>query len=321
MRMKRIPIINLPSDPTTKHYFMVIAAALILVFAGGAWATDEKTSLKMDLPPPDVPRPQFFCGYCHVLTYPAVVQKGFELWKKDKHKNFGCVECHYPPKGAETQPAATPSGTEAKPAHIPKSPPERFSYLPLGGDTIQTRPKISDASCMTAACHGKPDDKFKTKKIQFTEKVLFVHEPHLDKKKQIEGQQVTCVSCHQHETDQKKFEVTAQSCHLCHFKNVKFNQERGRCELCHKLPDKPIQTSGEKPITHQVLKDANVSCGSCHYDVIQASGRSKYEAYFEKGVLKTAMVMGAGDMKNESCLACHDQANAQKEVANNKLMH
>jgi len=321
MRTNQIATMNLLINFNTIFRLLLIATVSIIVLTGAALGAEKKMALQMDLPPPDVPRPQLFCGYCHVLTYPEVVQKGFELWKKDKHKNFGCVECHYPPKGAEAQPAAIPSGTEAKPAHIPKSPPERFSYLPLGGDIIQTRPKISDASCMTAACHGKPDDQFKTKKIKFTEKVLFIHEPHLDKKKQIEGQQVTCVSCHQHETDQKKFEVTAQSCHLCHFKNVKFNQDRGRCELCHKLPDKPIQTSGEKPITHQVLKDANVSCGSCHYDVIQASGRSKYEAYFEKGVLKTAMVIGAGDIKNESCLACHDQAKALKEVANKKLMH
>jgi hypothetical protein len=80
MKMKRTPIINLPSDLKTLHYFMVIAAAFVLVFAGGAWATDEKTSLKMDLPPPDVPQPQLFCGYCHVLTYQGVVQKGYKLW-------------------------------------------------------------------------------------------------------------------------------------------------------------------------------------------------------------------------------------------------
>lgn len=49
--------------------------------------------------------------------------------------------------------------------------------------------------------------------------------------------------------------------------------------------------------------------------------RTKYEAYFEEGILKTAMVMGAGDIKNENCLACHDQVKALKEVANKKLMH
>jgi hypothetical protein len=312
---------NLHNKLNSKFRLLLMATVSILVLAGTALGAEEKAALQMDLPPPDVPRPQLFCGYCHVLTYPEKVQKGYELWKKGKHNKVGCVECHYMPKGAEVKLTTTQSGTEVKPAHIPQKPPDRFSYLPLGGDTIQTRPKISEASCMTAACHGKPDDQFKIKKIKFTEKVLFVHEPHLDKKKQIEGQQVTCVSCHQHETDQKKFEVTKASCHLCHFKNVKFNQDRGRCELCHELPKKPIQTSGEKPITHQILKDANIACGSCHYDVIQASGRTQYEAYFEKGVLKTAMVMGAGDIKNESCLACHDQAKALKEVANKKLMH
>jgi protein-arginine kinase activator protein McsA len=181
-----------------------------------------------------------FCGYCHVLTYPGIVQKGYELWKKAKHNKFGCVECHYPP---EQKVGELATMVEIKPSHIPKAPPARFSYLQLGGETILTRPRVSDASCMTAACHGKPDDQFKTKKIQFTEKVVFVHEPHLDKKKQIEGQMVNCTSCHQHETDQKKFEVSQASCYLCHFKNVKFNEDRGRCELCHALPTKPIQTS------------------------------------------------------------------------------
>jgi nitrate/TMAO reductase-like tetraheme cytochrome c subunit len=304
-------------------YFKVyIFTVLIpLFFFSTALGAEPNLQAKFELPPPNVPQPQLFCGYCHVLTYPKVVQKGYELWKKGKHNKFGCVECHYMPKGTEAKLTAGQPATEIKAGHIPKKPPEHFSYLPLGGNIIQTRPKISDSSCMTAACHGRPDDQFKTKKIKFTEKVLFVHEPHLDKKKQIEGQQVTCVSCHQHETDLKKFEVTKASCHLCHFKNVKFNQDRGRCELCHELPKKPIQTSGEKPITHQVLKDANVSCGSCHYDVIQATGRAKYEAYFEKGELKTALVMGAGDIKKGNCLTCHDQAKALKEVANKKLMH
>jgi hypothetical protein len=321
MRMKQMATMNMLINFHAIFRLLFIATVSIIVLAGTALGTEEKVVLQMDLPPPDVPRPQLFCGYCHVLTYPEKVQKGYELWKKGKHKDIGCVECHYPPKGTEAKLAITQTGTEAKPAHIPKKPPDRFSYLPLGGNTIQTRPKIADASCMTAACHGKPDDKFKTKKIKFTEKVLFVHEPHLDKKKQIEGQQVTCVSCHQHETDQKKFEVTPQSCHLCHFKNVKFNQDRGRCELCHELPKKPIQTSGEKPITHEMLKKANVACASCHLDVIQGSGGAKYEAFFENGELKTAMVMGAGAINSVNCQSCHDEQKDLKEEKNKKLMH
>jgi len=300
---------------------LVIAAIMILAAKNMALGAAQKAQLHTEFPEPDIPQPQFFCGYCHILTYPHIVKKGFETWKKDKHNKYGCVECHYPPKEAQGLSKAAKTNPTDKIEHIPKMPPERFSYLQLGGETVQTRPRIIDASCMTAQCHGNPDDKFKTKKIKFTEKVPFIHEPHLEKKNQIEGQQINCTSCHQHETEKKKFEVSKASCHLCHFKNVKFNESRGRCELCHELPKKPIQTSGQEPITHEMLKKATVSCGSCHFEVIQAAGRTSYEAYFEDGVLKTALVLGAGDIKKESCLSCHDQANALKEADNKKLMH
>ncbi|MBU0464461.1 MAG: hypothetical protein KKD21_04610 [Proteobacteria bacterium] len=266
-----------------------------------------------NLPAPTPPKPQFFCGYCHVITYPTVVQKSYELWKKDKHKDVGCVACHYPPGTMENQ-------TLTK-SHIPAMAPDRFSYLSLGGETVQTRPRIKDESCMTSACHGKPEDQFKTKKIKFTEKVTFVHNSHLDPEKQIEGQKIQCVSCHQHETSQKKFEVTKDSCHQCHFTNVKFNQDRGKCTLCHELPTKPIQTSGEKPITHEILEKAGVACASCHIDLIQASGGGKIEAYFEKGVLQTAIILGAGTIKKENCSSCHDRPEQLKEDTNKKLMH
>jgi len=299
--------------------FLIALASLF--FLNTALGAEKAAQLKLKLPPPDVPQPQFFCGYCHVLTYPGVVQKGYELWKKDKHNKVGCVECHYPPGDSASRTPKATTESAIKASHIPAKPPGHFSYLPLGGDIIRTRPQIADSSCMTAACHGKPDDKFKTKKIKFTEKVAFVHEPHFDKKKQIEGQQVNCVSCHQHVSDQKKFEVSKASCHLCHFKNVKFNQDRGRCELCHELPKKPIQTSGENPITHEMLKKANVSCTSCHLDVIQGAGGAKFEAFFENGELKTAMVLGTGGIRKESCQSCHDKQKDLKEEKNKKLMH
>lgn len=299
----------------TIHRFLVLYIGVILVLPFTALGEEQVIPIQTELPQPDIPQPQFVCGYCHLLTYPSIVKKGYELWKAGKHNKWGCVECHYPPKEDEEPYKAT----ELK--HIPKTAPDRFSYLPLGGESVKTRPRIVDASCMTANCHGKADDKFKTKKIKFTEKVPFIHEPHLDKKKQIEGQQINCTSCHQHETEKKKFEVSKASCHLCHFTNTKFNEGRGRCELCHELPKKPIQTSGQEPITHEILKKSGVSCGSCHYEMIQASGRAKYEAYFEKGMLKTALILGAGNIKKENCLTCHDQEKALKEVENKKLMH
>lgn len=299
-------------------------ACIMFFFAlGNAQSAEESEKLysQLELPPPELPQPQFFCGYCHVLTYPGIVKKGYELWKKGKHNKYGCVECHYPPEndGQKLRPKGPSS--ELQPAHIPKEPPQRFSYLPLGGSTVMTRPRVVDASCMTARCHGRPEDDFQTKKIQFTDKVPFIHEPHLKKANQIKGQALNCTSCHQHETSEKKFEVSKASCHLCHFKNTKFNQERSRCELCHQLPEKPIQTSGQEPITHIMLKKAEVSCGSCHYDVIQAAGATRYEAFFEKGSLKTALVLDSGRIKEENCQACHDQAADLKQALNKELMH
>jgi len=299
----------------------LLISGIFILISNGALRAEETIKARTDLPQVEIPQPQFFCGYCHVLTYPNVVKKGYELWKKSKHNNVGCVECHYPPKGIKSSDQTGPENTLAEKKHIPKKPPEHFSYVQLGGDSVRTRPRISDASCTTSACHGKPDDKFKTKKIPFTEKVTYVHKPHLEAKNQIEGQKISCTNCHQHESDQKKFEVTKATCHLCHFKNVKFNEGRGKCALCHQLPEKPIQTSGEKPITHAMLEEAKVSCSSCHIELIQAAGGGKFEAFFEAGELKTSLILGAGRMRPASCRACHDQTQALKEGQNKKLMH
>lgn len=309
------------TEKKTIRWMIIFAAVASLSLSGAALGAEKKSQLQLDLPQPDVPQPQFFCGYCHILTYPSIVQKGYDLWKKGKHKEVGCVECHYPPEEAEGMKSQQAKGGKAVTKHIPAKSPERFAYIPLGGHSVQTRPRVVDASCMTANCHGKPDDKFKTKKIKFTEKVSYTHKPHLEKKNQIEGQKVNCTSCHQHDTGKKHFEVSRESCHLCHFTKVKFNEGRGKCELCHALPEKPIQTSGDKPITHQMLKDAKVGCSSCHIELIQASGGTTYQAYIEKGALKTALVLGAGRVNNGSCLSCHDQAKDLKEAANKKLMH
>jgi len=165
MKMKPTPKIIMPNDFKILYRLLAMAMVSVIFFAGTVSGAEEKALLQMELPQPDVPRPQLFCGYCHVLTYPGVVQQGYELWKKGKHNKVGCVECHYPPGASaiRTPNATTESVTTA--SHIPANPPGHFSYLPLGGDTIRTIPQIADASCMTAACHGKPDDKFKTKKM------------------------------------------------------------------------------------------------------------------------------------------------------------
>ena len=297
-------------------------AAVVIFFLGAQASAAELTSGAGDAGfSPDIPQPQGFCGYCHILTHPEVVNKSYETWKAGKHNKVGCAACHYGPAANEP---VSPGAPSAGNRHISQTIPAHFSYLELGGETISTRLRITDASCMTAACHGRPDDAFKTKKIKFTQKIPFVHEPHLAKKNQIEGMQVNCTTCHQHENQAKHFEVSEASCHLCHFANTKFNQGRARCEICHQLPTKPFQaveTADKKEITHQMLKEAGVACNSCHFEIIQTPGETKVEPVFENGVLKTVVMLGAGRLKKENCLTCHDQVRYLTSAGDKKQMH
>ena len=151
MKMTAIQKTNYKHELAILFVILVASAITIAVPSGIALGQGEETQLKLDLPPPDVPQPQLFCGYCHVLTYPGVVQKGYELWKNGKHNKFGCVECHYPPGASASLNSSVSSAGVTNASHIPAKPPGHFSYLPLGGDTIRTRPQIADASCMTAA--------------------------------------------------------------------------------------------------------------------------------------------------------------------------
>ena len=306
------------------HRLFVLAVVTSLILSVSAFGAEQGSAVVTDLPQPEISRPQFYCGYCHLLTYPAIFNKGYELWKKSKHLRASCVDCHYPPQyDGKVQQDYQLTGTETK--HIPKNisaeMQDRFSYLPIGGGSIQTRSIIVDASCLTPDCHGKPEDDFMTKRIEMGEKkIKFVHKPHFDEKRQIEGMKMGCTSCHQHLTENKHFEVSKESCTLCHFKNAEYNRGRGECELCHALPTKPIQETGGKRVTHAMLKREKVSCAGCHLDLLKALGGASYREYFESRTLNVALLMGAGGMR-ENCQQCHLAEKDLKEKDNKKLMH
>ncbi len=241
------------------HLLIVLAAVASLILSVSPLGADQEAAVVTELLQPAISKPQYYCGYCHLLTYPAIFNQGYELWKKSKHIKASCVDCHYPPQNSVTVQQGYQMNDAVNTKHIPKNisadMQDRFSYLPIGGESIQTRSTIVDASCLTSDCHGKPEDKFRTKRIEFGEKkIKFVHEPHFDPNKQIEGMKIGCTSCHQHLTENEHFEVSKASCTLCHFKNAEYNQGRGTCESCHALPTKPIQESGGKRVTHSMLK-------------------------------------------------------------------
>ena len=303
----------------------ILSTVLFLFVLVTAWGADQVHKVPDQLPQAEVSNPEFFCSNCHLLTYPAIFKRGYESWKKSKHLKAGCVECHYPPQNDETLPKRRKMNSSDRDSHIPKNisteVQERFSHLPIGGQTIKTRSAIVDASCLTSDCHGNPDDAFMSKKIKIGDKkIKFVHQTHFDSKKQIEGMKIGCTSCHQHLTGKNHFEVSKASCTLCHFKNAEFNRGRGKCELCHTLPTKPIQKSGKKAVTHALFKKEKVSCAKCHLDLIKAVGGASYRAFFENKSLNIALMMGAGGIR-ENCEQCHDQEKALKEKDNKKLMH
>jgi len=281
---------------------------------------------------------QFFCGYCHVLTYPEVMKKSHKTWKDDKkHNDIGCVECHYPPdlpaiaehrKIPRTKVEADKEKKKKTDWDFMKTELEIFSKLVttlnMDETSVLRKPKIDDGSCATSDCHPtdrpkKKEGEYWAKKIKFTEyeklvnekkekvEILFTHKEHYDKKKWVEGQEMHCVTCHKKETGKKHFEVSKESCYLCHFKDARkearFGEDRAKCSLCHKIPETPFKKAEnpeEKPVTHKDLEDRKVSCASCHLELVK----------------------GKGEIKEEKCLDCHEnEKRLMKELDNKQLMH
>ena len=303
---------------------------ILLLISVNSFSAEKTHGKDSGIAIPDV-RTQFFCGYCHVLTYPKVIKKAFLSWQAGKHKDIGCVECHYPPERL-----AIPVPEHKK---IPKDEKELsgktameymktelevlsrlITVMNMDESVVRTRPRVDDRNCTSVKCHpatGKgKEGEYWTKKYEFATYeredkskgvVPFVHKGHFDKKKWVEGQELHCTSCHQRESEEKHFEVNKDKCFLCHFKNLALNEERAKCEICHEVPTKPLQKqkkegakSDEKPVTHKSLEEAKVSCENCHMHLVK----------------------GLGFVKKGRCLNCHDNGDyIAKNLFNKKLMH
>lgn len=290
----------------------ILASAVDVMSAEISFFKDEPTE-----------NTEFFCGYCHILSYPRAIKKAHGSWKSGKHKDVPCVQCHYPPEELErTIPGHRRIPDDKAAAKRLRSDVEYMktelevlsrlvTILNMDKTTVQRRSRVDDRNCTTIKCHGSGKDKYKTKKILLTDKKIpFTHKGHFDKEKWVEGDEMHCTTCHQQRTDKKHFETSKQDCYLCHFASVKnMNEKRSECALCHEVPTKPLQKQkkegapedpDKKPITHKKLKDDKVPCASCHLQLIK----------------------GTGATEPEKCLECHDDVKSVMDKADNQaLMH
>ncbi len=272
-----------------------------------------------------------FCGgSCHSMT------EQYEAWKSNAHhasnnaggKQAECIECHFLP-GEKHSLKAKYEGLRHLAAYLyePDAP------LPI-------RPVIPDGACLQSGCHDKSE--FSERELQFADNVRFKHTVHLGDKA-LDGQSLTCDTCHFKVTEKEHFEVPKDICFLCHLKlekpalekaemgevgvektlkitfanrpSIDFNQGASRCDICHTIPTESLQgqltvEDGEdsdltKPITHQTIQESGVACESCHFEVVKGAGE-----------------IVTGNVVSNGCLRCHNRSQTLIATAGDgALMH
>ncbi len=276
-------------------------------------------------------RSSFCGGSCHAMT------EQYEAWQVDFHhvgnneKDFQaeCIDCHFLP-GDHGSMKAKYEGLRHLAAYLydPDAP------LPI-------RPAIPDGACLRSGCHDNRG--FEDRELHFADKARFTHKVHLGDEA-LEGQQLSCDTCHFKVTKEKHFEVPVDICYLCHLKlekpvlekaqmaavgiegimeisfadrpTIDFNQGISRCDMCHEIPTKSLQSqltteeggSGDltrQPITHQSIQEAGVPCESCHFEVVSGTGE-----------------IVTGNVVSNGCLRCHNRSQTLLATAGDRdLMH
>ncbi len=267
-----------------------------------------------------------FCGgSCHTMT------EQYEAWQSNYHHKDNnpegmqadCIDCHFLP-GEKKSLKAKFEGLRHLAAYLydPDAP------LPI-------RPVIPDGACLQSGCHNI--ETVAQKEIQYTEKVRFKHEVHFSEKA-LDGQKITCDTCHFKTSEENHFEVPQEICFLCHLKldkptlekaemggsevqqisfagkpSINFNEGKSRCDICHTIPTGSLQSQlqvgddslTKGPITHQTIQESGVACESCHFEVVKGHGE-----------IETGNVVANG------CLTCHNRSQTLLASSGDKtLMH
>ncbi|MBT4889079.1 MAG: cytochrome C [Rhodospirillales bacterium] len=297
---------------------VIAGIAIILVALSGLWFVQEVYTS----------RSEFCGGSCHTMS------EQFAAWKNNKHHasqnengtQAECIECHFLP--------GEKHGVKAKLEGLR----HLAAYLYNPDAPLPIRPVIKDGACLQSGCHSI--ETLQDKEIKFTEKIRFKHKAHFTDKA-LEGQKLTCDTCHFKVTAEKHFEVPKDICFLCHLKlekptldkailtkvtigdaevekisfaqraTINFNEGASKCDICHVIPTNSLQgqlsadDSKVKAITHQTIQESGAACEGCHFEIVRGHGE-----------------INTGNVVSNGCLTCHNRSDELlAKASDGKLMH
>jgi len=286
-----------------------------------------------------------FCGgSCHTMT------EQYTAWKKDTHHEAnnssgtqaGCVDCHFLP-GEHSSMKAKFEGIRHLAAYLY----DKKAPLPI-------RPVVKDGACLSSGCHS--DRKFEEEEIIFAEKAKFKHKVHLTDKA-LDGQKITCDTCHFKVTENKHFEVPKEICYLCHLKLERPTLDKVKAAQAKAEPDSAapqsiasnnllavqagLQISFKKSPTIN-FNEGKSKCDICHtiptkslqaqlkasdtlkepitHQSIKKAGVTCESCHFE--VVKGHGEIETGNVVSNGCLRCHNKSEELLVKAKDKgLMH
>ena len=204
----------------------------------------------------------FFCGICHNMkVYVA-------SWKVSKHKEVGCIKCHYKPGFVNHLKGKWRDGQLS------------MAYFITGKGPTKPHAEIDDASCLQSGCHRKEDLK---KEVVF-KNVIFNHLNHIDEMKR--EKKLRCTTCHSQIVQGAHIKVTVEECFICHFYKTKGQREFFTgCRSCHFEAKGDIRVSPAFIFNHKMYMNRGIRCEECHINV----------------------VTGDGHIRENVCLECHNK--------------
>ena len=188
----------------------------------------------------------WFCGSCHNMD-PYILS-----WKESKHREVGCVNCHYKPGLLNHLKGKFTDGQLS------------LVYFITGKGPSAPHAEIPDESCLQ--CHSY--DSISSRELDF-KGVYFDHKHHLGPLRN--GMRLRCTSCHSQIVQGEHLTVTEGVCFHCHFYKTAENDPQRQCKNCHSHVKEVLVVNGVR-FKHGDYINRGLECVACHKFVVKGDG-------------------------------------------------